>query len=91
MRWRVVWLRVAAVGLGCGLVCAQQWVEMHHASLMVQTGQSESVTSLAFLPDGHAAVVVVPGGFEWAWRGAKRCDKRWENQMPSAILAPLEW
>ena len=44
-------------GLGCGIVPAQQPAQTHRASLMVQTGQSESVTSLAFSPDGHYAVV----------------------------------
>ena len=57
MRWQAVWAGAAALGMGCGGASAQQPVVTHHASLMVQTGQSESLTSLAFSPDGHYAVV----------------------------------
>ena len=58
MRWRTVWLGISAV-LGCGCVPAQQpGLQTHHAGLMVQQGHSESVTSLAFSPDGRYAVSV---------------------------------
>jgi hypothetical protein len=60
MRWRSI-CAGAVLAMGCGPAPAQQPVETHHASLMVQTGQSESVTSLAFSPDAHYAVVAGAG------------------------------
>jgi WD40 repeat protein len=58
MSWRSIWAAVAAVAMACPHAPAQQAVQTHHARLMVQQGHSESVTSLAFSPDGRYAVSV---------------------------------
>ncbi len=58
MHSQAIWACVAAMELSCALASAQQPIETHHARLMVQQGHSESVTSLAFSPDGRYAVTV---------------------------------